>query len=72
MSSVYSTLPIVIYFQYFTSNEVLQYTEKSRWQDLNLWPPAPKADALPTALHPVFYRFSWFIEGGGFEPPMTV
>ena len=48
-----------------------------RWRDSNPWPPACKAGALPTELHPhrvffiYFSSFFWWLGLSGLEPPTS-
>ena len=60
---------------YIARQEIILFLSKWRWWDSNSWPPACKAGALPTELHPHldFYSIQRLSPMGlsGLEPPTS-
>lgn len=64
---------ISIRFSRYKHNLISFYRVEWRWRDSNSWPPACKAGALPTELHPhlVLQDFVDIVGLSGLEPPTS-
>ena len=57
---------------YIARQEIILFLSKWRWWDSNSWPPACKAGALPTELHPHSCSQHCMLMGlSGLEPPTS-